>query len=136
MKTILVPLDGSSLSEAAIPLARNLASALQAEIVFLIVGPLPETSTQASEEGEDLTQVLSRASRRHSVQARLRVEPFGDPVEGILRAADEEDAQLIVMSTHGRSGLTELSQGSVAREVVRDGRKPVVLVRPRAKPGH
>jgi nucleotide-binding universal stress UspA family protein len=74
---------------------------------------------------------LSRAAREYELDADPRVEMGGDPAQGILRVAEEENADVIVMSTHGRSGLSELAQGSVAQEVVRDGRKPVLLVRPK-----
>ena len=54
----------------------------------------------------------------------------GDPVRGILEAAEDEDVDLIVMGTHGRFGLAELTQGSVASDLVRHGHVPVTLVRP------
>ncbi|MPZ51067.1 MAG: hypothetical protein GEU75_17510 [Dehalococcoidia bacterium] len=48
----------------------------------------------------------------------------------MLHAAEEEDVDLIVMSTHGRNWLGELTQGSVANELLRNGRFPLTLIRP------
>jgi nucleotide-binding universal stress UspA family protein len=130
MKRIVLPLDGSECSEAAIPLAKELAGLTGASIVATVVGNLPETSTQAHGERDELLGELNQVLRKFNLNAEKRVVMAGDPAKGILQVADEEHADLIVMSTHGRSGLSELAQGSVASEVVRDGRKPVLLVRP------
>jgi nucleotide-binding universal stress UspA family protein len=131
MKRILLPLDGSPCSEAAVPLAKEMAADTGASIVVMTVGNLPETATMAREEKEELLGMLERMTKEYQLNADPRVEMGGDPAQGILTVADEENADLIVMATHGRSGLSEFTQGSVAREVVRDGRKPVLLVRPK-----
>lgn len=132
MKKILLPLDGSSCSEAAVPLAKEMAASLGASIVLVTVGNLPETSMMASEERDELLGMLKRVASEHGLSADPRVDMGGDAARGILEIADEEDVDLIVMATHGRSGLSEFAQGSVASAVVRDGRKPVLLVRPPA----
>jgi nucleotide-binding universal stress UspA family protein len=131
MKKVLLPLDGSSCSKAAIPVAKDMAGEWGATIVVMTVGNLPETADMAQEERGELQGMLDRAVAEYDLKADSRVEMGGDPAEGILRIADEEGADVIVMATHGRSGLSEFTQGSVAREVVRDGRKPVLLVRPK-----
>jgi len=131
MKKILLPMDGSACSRAAVPMAKEMAASTGASIVVMTVGNLPETATMAHEEKEELLGMLNRAMKEHELTADPRVEMGGDPAQGILTVADEENVDLIVMSTHGRSGLSEFTQGSVAREVVRDGRKPVLLVRPK-----
>jgi nucleotide-binding universal stress UspA family protein len=133
MSKILVPLDGSDLAEAALPLAERLAIGLDAEVVLVAVGELPEMSEQAHEEGETLKEMLAAAGANLSTPVRQRVEPAGDPVKGILHAAEEEDIDLIVMSTHGRNWLGELTQGSVANELLRKGRFPLALTRPDAE---
>ena len=131
MKKILLPLDGSACSAAAVPFAKELALSLGASMVLVTVGNLPETSTMAEEEIGELRGMLDRMAKQHDLTAGHRIEMGGDAAQGILRVANEEDVDLIVMATHGRSGLSEFTQGSVAREVVRDGRKPVLLVRPK-----
>ncbi len=108
-----------------------MAGSSGAGIVAVTVGNLPETTTMAREERDELMGMLNRVLKEFELEAEVRVEMGGDPPQGILRMAVEEEVDLIVMSTHGRSGLSEFTQGSVAREVVRDGRKPVLLVRPK-----
>jgi nucleotide-binding universal stress UspA family protein len=130
MTKILVPLDGSDLAEAALPLAERLAAGLDAEVLLVAVGELPETSAEAREVSTALSKMLAKASKTVSRPVRQRVEPAGDPVRGILHAAEEEDVDLIVMSTHGRGWLGELTQGSVANGLLRSGRFPLTLVRP------
>jgi nucleotide-binding universal stress UspA family protein len=131
---IIVPLDGSDLSEAVIPYAEDLAQKLDAELVLVMVGEIAETSKQFNEEMAALTEALERAGRRVSAPHRMHAVPAGDPVDGILQAANEEDADYIVMSTHGRSGLSDLVQGSVAAGVLRRAKVPVLLKRPNAAP--
>jgi nucleotide-binding universal stress UspA family protein len=131
IKTVLLPVDGSSCSEAAIPLAKDMASSTGARLVLMTVGNLAETATMAQEERGELLALLDRTAKEFDLTGDRRIEMGGDAAEGILTVADEEDADLIVMSTHGRSGLSELTHGSVAGGVVRDGRKPVLLVRPK-----
>jgi len=131
MKKILLPLDGSDCSEAAIPVAKALAEALGGTIVLVTVGNLPESAAMEREEKQALSQMLARAEREHGLRAEAKIDLIGNAAEGILRIAEETGADIIVMATHGRSGLSELAQGSVASEVVRDGRKPVLLVRPK-----
>ena len=130
MKKILVPLDGSPLSDAALPLAEELATQLHGEIVLITVGELAETGNHAREEAGELKHRLESAARKVKVPAKIRVEESGDASTGILRAIEAEHADLVVMSTHGRSGLSEMAQGSVAREVLRHAKVPVVLRRP------
>jgi nucleotide-binding universal stress UspA family protein len=133
-KKILVPLDGSALSESVIPYAEELARKLDGEIVLVTVGEIAETSMHAAEELAQLTQALEKAARRLAVPHRVRAVPAGYAVDGILQAADEEEADYIVMSTHGRSGLSEFVQGSVAAGVLRHSSVPVLLKRPEPAP--
>ncbi len=128
MKKIVVAVDGSRLSRAALPVAADLQRHLGAEVVIATIGALPETTTQAEEEETDLESMLENARRRIGGNARTRVEPQGDPVAGILHVAADEHADLIVMTTHGRSGLSRLAHGSVCEGVVRESHIPVLLV--------
>jgi nucleotide-binding universal stress UspA family protein len=68
---------------------------------------------------------LRRAGFEVSIEAR-----FGDPAEEICAVAERQHVDFIVMATHGLSGLLRLVLGSVAEEVVRSSRIPVILVRP------
>lgn len=132
MTTIMVPLDGSELSEVALPVAEWLARGLGAEILLVMVGHVPETSVQAANERADLRATLERvAGRLQGSSVRRRIGISNSPSQGIIDVIAEEQPDLVVMSTHGRSGWAELVQGSVAEEVVRTGLVPVTLVRPR-----
>lgn len=132
MATIVVPLDGSRLAEAALPVALRLSRQMGAEIVLTSVGPVPESAAQARDERRELHQMLERVAHELAGQApvRTRLETLGEPARGILQVAREESADLIVMSTHGRSGLSAAIQGSTAAAVIRAGEFPVTLVRP------
>jgi len=131
MTTLMVPLDGSELSGAALPVAVWLARGLDAEILLLMVGHLPETAVQAAGERVDLTAMLDRAAERlQGLRVRKRIGISNSPSQGIIDVIAEELPDLVVMSTHGRSGWSEFVQGSVAEEVVRAGLTPVTLVRP------
>jgi nucleotide-binding universal stress UspA family protein len=57
----------------------------------------------------------------------------GDPADAIIQAAEKEDADLIVMGTHGRTGLTRLLMGSVAEAVVRKAKCPVLTIKQSAE---
>jgi nucleotide-binding universal stress UspA family protein len=135
--TILVPLDGSALSERALPYATTLARVARARMVLLraiVASPLPDTDPtdaevsrrrQAQAYLDDVAEPLRREG--------LAVEPhvyYGDAAEAILDAARVQHAELVVMSTHGRSGLGRWAFGSVADEVLRSGAVPVLLVPP------
>jgi len=131
MTTIMVPIDGSELSEAALPVAEWLARGLGAEITLAMVGHLPETSVQAAGEQKDLHETLHRTAQRlHGLQVKERIGISNSPSQGIIDLIAEELPDLVVMSTHGRAGWAELAQGSVAADVVRAGLAPVTLVRP------
>lgn len=128
---IVVPLDGSELAERAIPEAVEMARERRAQIVLVTVGELAETSDHASEERRELEASLERVKARITdVPVSTHVDMCGDPARGIELAVEDEHADHIVMSTHGRSGLTYLAHGSVADEVLRRAKVPVTLVRP------
>ncbi len=140
-KRMLVPLDGSELSEVVFPYAKELAGRLGLDVILLHV--------HSPEEGK--TRPLYRAYIEHKaeiikcqsqeVQGKVGIEPGGKvlevqgelvagyPAEEILRYADERDIDLILMATHGRSGIRRWVMGSVADKVLRASNVPVWLVR-------
>ncbi len=141
---ILVPLDGSTLSEAVLPHAERLARALNAEIVLLHVdaSPAPTFDPHESPLAPEPEEVkIMRADEKHYLKVLciklenegLRVTYLlrdGMVAEAIMEAAEIEQADLIAMSTHGRTGLLRLLLGSVAEQVVRQSKIPVMLIRP------
>lgn len=131
MTKILVPIDGSELAAAAMPVAGWLARGLHASVVLVTVGKDPETSAQAADQLAALERSLTKVSAELlGVFVRRRIEIANAPAEGIIAAAREEHPDLIVMSTHGRAGWSQLVEGSVAEQVVRANVAPVTLIRP------
>ncbi|MBI3976961.1 MAG: universal stress protein [Chloroflexi bacterium] len=133
--TILVPLDGSSLAERALPYAVPLARAMGGHLVLVravaahtFPGTDPtEAQVALTQQAEsDLTAVAERV-RADGVEAESVVY-YDDPVSAILDAARRREAKLIVMSTHGRSGLGRWIYGSVADQVLRRAEAPVLLM--------
>lgn len=148
---ILVPLDGSPLAEQALPLACETAKHFNSELILMRVlvpenlvvasptmGALyPELPVEQAEfERAEAEAYLARV-RQKCEMARIasNVEVFeGAPAEMIIEAAKRTGADLIVMSTHGRSGLSRLVYGSVAEAVLRGGRIPLLLAPIKAEP--
>ena len=128
---ILVPLDGSPLSERALDVTKTLAQALRAEVVLFTVSETAETSRHAEQIRADTEEQLGRAAAKlGDITVHRRVDTGGEPARGILEAVRDLEADHIVMTTHGRSGLTRLAQGSVAEEVLREAPVPVTMIRP------
>jgi len=138
---ILVPLDGSALSEAIVPFVERIAGPLDSEVILLTVVPLPVAVTVgmggilppedlASKESEALGQLAPWKTRLEAKGLRVRtLATVGDAADGICRIAGQEGADLIAMSTHGRGGLGRLMFGSVALEVLRQSVLPVLMIR-------
>ncbi|MCI0342503.1 MAG: universal stress protein [Planctomycetales bacterium] len=135
---VLVPLDGSKLSARILPLVEEIGKFPGSEVVLLhVVAPGPGTVLGTpspvpprAEEGAVAGLEAARAALEAAgVRARTRLET-GAPAERILAAAEEERADLIAMTTHGRSGIGRWVYGSVAEKVLRHGRRPLLLVRP------
>ena len=132
MERILLPLDGSRLSEAVVPLAEALARDYEAELLLVRAvdlegSPDIETAAQVAAR-EYLTGVAASLAARGLAGVRWRVW-FGEADQVIANAAVQEGATLVTMSTHGRSGLDRLRFGSIAESVVRKTPVPVVLIR-------
>ena len=144
-RRVLVPLDGSAPSESALPTAASLARASGASLILTqiptvpgYVTSIPETAgwiprylrEQATEATTYLQAQAERlASGGLSVDVDVEVITAGSVADGILSAAQEHDADVILMSTHGRSGLGRWFFGSVADQVIRAAQRPVWLVR-------
>ncbi len=136
---ILVPLDGSDVAECVLPHVAALADAnAGAEITFLyVVQPLdtPLTNQEFKNRIEKeartaAAEYLTRVdhSRSYHDRAHTRVV-FGKPAEGILEYAQESKADLIVMASHGLSGIGKWIRGSVADKVLHQARIPVLRIR-------
>jgi nucleotide-binding universal stress UspA family protein len=126
---ILVPLDGSELSEAILPLVGGGEHPWGVE-VLLVRTLAAESPAPSSAEGEALAYLAAQARALEHAGLRVRCEVwYGDPSQTIVNAAVRERVSLIAMTTHGRRGLDRLHFGSVAESVVRKAPVPVLLVR-------
>jgi nucleotide-binding universal stress UspA family protein len=131
VKRILIPLDGSPLSEAVIPLAEALARDYDADLLLvraLQPGGSAEAEVAAQEAAEAYLRALAAdlAARGRSVDWKVW---YDDPARAIADAARYNAIDLIAMSTHGRGGVSRLIVGSVAEALVRQAPVPVLLVR-------
>lgn len=143
-KTILVPLDGSTFAEHALPVATGLARAAGGRLHLVQVHEVPVVPTSPDllvpydaqwdsalrqQEEEYLQSAANRIAERAGLQART--ELLSGPAEMALATyAREMDVDLVVMTTHGRSGLSRMWLGSVADGVIRRSQVPVLLLRP------
>lgn len=135
---IVVPLDGSRFAEAALPVATRLASALNARLSLVRIIPwavqlypytaagtyVPELDSALESEGAEY--VSEQAKALGGVDAYTE---RGDPADRLMEFIEHERIDLVVMSTHGRSGLARLALGSTADRLLQS-RAPVLLIRP------
>ncbi len=136
----LVPLDGSHLAEAVLPTVEHLASRFHAKVTLLHV---MEQHAPATIHGErHLTGVAEARAYLEEVAARLRstdilveTHVHEDREENVARSiaehAQESQSDLVIMCTHGRSGLRGLLFGSIAQQALRRGTYSILLVLPR-----
>lgn len=143
VRKILVPLDGSLLAEAAIRTAIDMArESAGASIVLLraaeavaFAGRDPiEAQVAVVREAEEYLDQVASSVREQGVAAVTTSVWYGPPAPAIVEAADVVHADIIVMSTHGRSGLGRLFVGSVAESVLRATHTPILLLRPAGAP--
>jgi len=146
---ILIPLDGSNVGEAALSYVKELVSKLspqaKVEITLLqVVSPLthyvfageamaptPYTDQEIEQNKKQAMGYLKKAGkglRSQGVTVKTKVV-IGSAAEEIISVADEINADLIAMSTHGRSGISRWAFGSITGRVLRGGHKPVLVVR-------
>jgi nucleotide-binding universal stress UspA family protein len=130
---VLVPLDGSELAEAILPLLGSSEHPWGSE-VLLVRSLTPESPARPTAEGEAGAYLAAQAQMLERAGLRVRCEVWhGDPSQMIVNAAVRGRVDLIAMTTHGWRGLDRLRFGSVAESVVRRARVPVLLVRGRLR---
>ena len=141
---ILCATDFSDAAAAAVAEAVRVAQRLGAELVFVHVAverplygetllSMPDVGTVYEAQRRWATDVLearAAAVGAQGVPARYRLEA-GSPPETVARVALDEKADMIVVGTHGRSGLPRMLLGSVAERIIRSAPCPVLSVRPR-----
>jgi nucleotide-binding universal stress UspA family protein len=140
IERILFPTDFSECSDAALEFASRLASESNALLIAVHVVEMPKRNGDAG--AADRHYAVPWNAERQDVMDKLRqVKPTiatvnvehrclsGSPVSEILKAAEHEDADVIVIGSHGRTGLTKLLMGSVAEGLMRKATCPVLVVK-------
>ncbi len=145
---ILVPLDGSESAEQALTMALDISRQSNSELIVLRATPIvPPTSVGSPDmmtdynylESQELTETFHTQTKTYleSIAANygdrapaLRtIAELGDPATVIVDMAGEENVNLIIMSTHGHSGMEHLMLGSVTERVLHGAPCPVLVVR-------
>jgi nucleotide-binding universal stress UspA family protein len=137
---ILVPTDFSTASDAVLPQAEALAKQKSASLLILHVEepPLAYGSGELyyglpEPNSERILKMLEDVRPADPTVAFTHRLTMGDPAGEIVRIAAEEGVEMIVLGTHGRSGLTRMLMGSVAETVVRRAPCPVLVYRAAAE---
>ncbi len=147
-KNILVPLDGSELAEQVLPHVRTIATGCSVGKVTLVrvVPPLHlyggVESRFSPEEKQEIENESIRVAREYLAGVtgqltggEITVEAAvlsGDVVEQLIDYASRNEVDLIVIATHGRSGVSRWAWGSVADRILRSAKVPVLMVRAQA----
>jgi nucleotide-binding universal stress UspA family protein len=133
---ILVPLDGSKLAEQVYPHVARLVRAFGSEVALVAVCEPEESEygavclTYINSESEQLMDIIGKDSA-----AKIEKEVlFGKPAEQILVYAEKNDIDLIVISSHGRSGITPWSLGSTVNKLLHKVGIPLIIVRAKEPP--
>ncbi len=140
--TVLVPLDGSERAETILPHVQDIAQRYQAEVVFMSVLELPHTVVapdgiyvpsqdvieEHHREVEDYLEKHVKAFTELGLKASTHVA-HGRTVDAICKAAQDVDADLVALASHGRTGLAQVFYGSVAAGVLHRIDRPLLLVR-------
>ena len=136
---ILVPLDGSRTAECALDHARTIATCCKVREVDLLfvaepVSPgLYQTSAEGKEKlmtwGKDYLSKIEKSLIADGIAAKSIVVE-GKPADTLVDYAAQNDIDLIIMSTHGRSGPSRCAFGSVAEKLIRSSTVPVLIAAP------
>lgn len=142
--TILVPLDGSKRAEAILPHVREVAGGTHSKVILLTALQQMITSNptrvisqdligedqQRYKSSEDYLNGLAEELRRMDIRTECKVV-YGQAVEKIIQVAEEEQAGLIAIASHGRTGLARVFYGSIAAGVLQAIDRPLLLIRSR-----
>ena len=140
-KTILAPLDGSERAEAILPHIEELAKRSGSKVIFMQVienirlGFEEEFTFQTKEDYEVIEKLakdyladLKDEFRKKGIDTQA-LTTHGPVVEAIIGAAEREDADIIAIASHGRTGLSRVFYGSVAAGVLHRIDRPLLLIR-------
>ena len=136
-KHILVPTDGSALSNRAVREGALLAVSLRADLTIITVteppqSPLSEVATirpSAAAQPDAILQEAARIARITGVEPAIQQRESDQPWQAIIDAARESGCDLIAMASHGRNGVAALILGSQTTKVLTHSRIPVIVYR-------
>lgn len=146
LKKILIPLDGSALAEKAIPFALDLIDPNEGELVLFRVAEYEEvlaapssifdtyhmemTSTYQTEKAKTYLEAVANRIATPGLTVTVSVETLIQSVaDEILKVADAKDVDAIIMTTHGYSGIRQMLMGSIAKEILRKGKRTVIVIK-------
>jgi nucleotide-binding universal stress UspA family protein len=127
LQKILVPLDGSGEAESVIPYIRDLAPRFGSHVHILGVG-IGTKTRRVNRLLEDYIKRIAIGLQGDNIKAEPVIR-YGIAADKILDFTVEKEVDLIIMATHGRSGITRWWMGSVAEKVISEATAPVLLVR-------
>ena len=138
---IMVPLDGSTLAEASLCPAKFMARAFNAEVKLISVEEMPAHLSdlewrlpqqaildQAKSQSEAYLQARAHELRSEGCTVTFEVLPLGSAAQRILEEVEANKHDLLILTSHGRTGLTRFMMGSVAERLARYARCPVMIV--------
>lgn len=137
MKKILIAIDNGPTSEKIALAGFELGQQLNVEIALVSIVDTTNLMTEGGVTPGELADILKNDSKKNqqtlidNIFKGFKVYSFieeGKPYEGILKVADEWNADLIVLGTHGRTGISHLLMGSVAEKVIRHSTKPLFII--------
>lgn len=142
-KKILVPLDGSKLAECTLPHAESLAKQYDAELILMTVvepsikiGHGPKAMQLFEKQIDTLIQDaktylkgLKGSFKKRNLKADMLVE-YGSIVESIIHIAEDRSMDLVLIASHGRTGLSRVFFGSVASGVLNRIERPLMVIHP------
>ncbi|MEG2359409.1 universal stress protein [Acinetobacter sp.] len=141
---ILVPVDESPISYAAVEQALALAKSLNSQVTvmsviavdpffgvdFYKVAPaITDYFMQAEKNAKERLEDIKQSFIRDGIEVDVKLIHGVSPSEGIIQVADEVSADLIIMGSHGRTGLQKMMLGSVAQNVLTQSPIPVLIVK-------
>jgi nucleotide-binding universal stress UspA family protein len=137
MKKILIAIDDGPTSEKVATIGFQLGQQINAEIALVSVADTSVLMTDGGVTPREMTDITKNDLKNNQqmlldkVFKNYKVWTFveeGNPFEAILKVAEEWEADLIVLGTHGRTGLSHLLMGSIAEKVIRHSTKPLFIV--------
>ena len=150
IKKILVPLDGSKLAESVLPHVEELATKLDAEVVCISVtnraqgywpfedpsrpneiNLVPQGTCTVEERAANYLKSAAKSLENKGIKVTKEVI-CGKTAQEIIFYANDNNCNLIVISTHGRSGINTITHGSVAEKILEQAHIPVMVIRPSA----